>query len=293
MPIQSPKNLYPGINAHLNSFLQSEDGGWESFHVEHLVQIAHALNRLIRPRYVAAPERSLQISQTSVFEEVRSRVRPSVTIFQRSAQPMVSGAALAPAEPFVSFSVEEVMPDPDDDLISVIIYEARQRPMGRKPVTRIELLSPANKPGHSYYRPYMAKRADTLRSGLALVELDYLHETRPLLARLPSYADGDTDAYPYLILVSDPRPEVKTTEAYGFGVDERMPILRVPLAGEEFTLLDFSAVYDRTFEDAALLQDEVDYAVEPVRMETYTPADQARIRQRMATIAAEHAGDAD
>lgn len=42
MAICTPLNLYPGVNAHLNSFLQSEGGGWESFHAQYLVMIAAA-----------------------------------------------------------------------------------------------------------------------------------------------------------------------------------------------------------------------------------------------------------
>jgi hypothetical protein len=36
MPIHSNHNLYPGVNAHLNSLLQQKNGRWQSFHGAHI-----------------------------------------------------------------------------------------------------------------------------------------------------------------------------------------------------------------------------------------------------------------
>ena len=63
----------------------------------------------------------------------------------------------------------------EKELTSLIIY--RVEPSGDdKPITRIELLSPSNKPNGSHYQKYISKRQYTLRSQLNLVEIDYLHE---------------------------------------------------------------------------------------------------------------------
>jgi hypothetical protein len=157
-------------------------------------------------------------------------------------------------------------------------------------VTRVELLSPANKPSGSHYDIYLAKRLQTLGSGLRIVEVDYLHERRPIIARIPSYVDRQPGAHPYNIIVNDPRPTFLEgqTQVYGFGVLDRPPIIAVPLAGDDRMVLDIQAIYNRTVESSRLFRLVlVDYAQEPVNFAAYTEADQARIRERMAAIAAE------
>jgi hypothetical protein len=289
MPLQSPRNLYPGINAHLNSYLQSEDGGWESFHAGHIIDISRMLNRHLPPKYYATHEKSLQMSQISFATAITRRAKPDVTVYQQTAQSFPTNTSQATPVAILPLALE----DEDDYLTSVVIYEVEEGKIPGTPVTRIELLSPSNKPGHSDYRQYMARRIFTLRSGLSLVEVDYLHETQPILSDLPSYPEQDEGAYPYLVLVSNPhpKPERGQTKVYAFEVGAPLSTIDIPLAGDDIAPLNLGAVYNQTFENDVLLQLVVDYAVEPERMDTYTPADQARIRQRMASIQAEHASD--
>jgi len=70
--------------------------------------------------------------------------------------------------------------------------------------------------------------------GLRLVEIDYLHERRPIDPRLPTYP-SNPDSYPYYILVSDPRPTYFSgkTAFYGFGVMDALPVIDVPLSDED------------------------------------------------------------
>src|SRR5690606_31840147 len=112
-----------------------------------------------------------------------------------------------------------------EELNSIMIYHAK----GGKPITRIELLSPANKPQGSHYGTYLVKRDETLRAGLRLIEMDYLHETRPILPGIPSYADGEQDAFPYHIIVSDPRPTFHEgkVNVYSFGVMDALPVIDI------------------------------------------------------------------
>lgn len=88
---------------------------------------------------------------------------------------------------------------------AVIVQEVTpQRTLG-KIVTRIELLSPSNKPGGSDFRVYAEKRVEAIQSGVPLVEIDYLHETPSPLRNLPVYP-VHAEAYLYTIVISDPRP---------------------------------------------------------------------------------------
>ncbi|MDX1994037.1 MAG: DUF4058 family protein [bacterium] len=60
MPLHFPDNRYPGVNAHLNSFLLQPDGGWESFHAHFMNNVCHELNSLLHGDYYVVPEKSLQ-----------------------------------------------------------------------------------------------------------------------------------------------------------------------------------------------------------------------------------------
>ncbi|HLA42282.1 MAG TPA: DUF4058 family protein, partial [Aggregatilineales bacterium] len=198
MPIYAPENLYPGINPHLNSFLQHEPGAWESFHAELVIQTRIILDSQLPPGYLALAEKSLQISEMAsvAFNAVPGK-----------------GARLC------ALTVSGILTS-DEQLKGVVIYQAGEGSTFGRPITRIEVISPANKPGGSHYPRYVEKRLETLRSGLRLVEIDYLPESGSLMHSLPSYPGQDDDAYPYVIIVSDPRPEFEKgrVKVYGFGV---------------------------------------------------------------------------
>jgi hypothetical protein len=59
--IQSIRNQYPGINAHLHSYWQAESG-WPEFHSRYLIHLTDTLKPLLlKMGYTAAIESSLQI----------------------------------------------------------------------------------------------------------------------------------------------------------------------------------------------------------------------------------------
>jgi Protein of unknown function (DUF4058) len=234
--IQLRENQYRGINAHLHSLLQSEGGGWESFHNAHITNLTEAIDLLLPEGYYVLNEKSLQLEDDPL---------PSVVIFQM-----------------------------EDDKTAI-------------PVTRIELLSPGNKPPGTHYLQYLVKRTETLESGINLVELDYLHETRSPIRVIPSYPDHEPDAYPYVILVSESRPMLAEAQmaVYGFFVDELIPTVTIPLAGQDTITIDFGVVYNVTFSRNRYYGTvAVDYGVLPVRFDSYSETDQQRIRERMALI---------
>jgi hypothetical protein len=282
------RNLYPRVNPHLNSFLLDEDGGWESFHASHIVDIARELDTQLPANYYAIAEKSLQISAIGLEEEIRHRTEPDVTIYQRGKTAASAASLMMPTAPTATLPLAGEFQDDEEDLLTaVVIYRIESGKLPGNAVTRIELLSPANKPAGSYYRQYLAKRRETLRGGLCLVEIDYLHETRPISHLLPSYPDNHQTASPYIILVSDPRPTPQKGEirTYPFGIDDTMPIVEIPLAQKENVLVDFGAIYNRTFESSRVFRLIVNYEQEPANFQHYNDADQERIRQHMRAIA--------
>lgn len=291
MPIQSERNLYPGINPHLNSSLQSKPAGWQSFHSIHVTHLFEAIDAALPTGYFARSEKTMQINEIIPPVGLRSpgRTVPDVTVFRVGNIPSGSGSTTLTATPPSRSALIIEQLSTEDYLSGIVIYQAGEGDLLGKPVTRIELLSSANKPGGTHHSHYLAKRMETFQSELRLVEIDYLHETPPVLESMPSYPLGEVGAFPYWVLVSDPRPTLSKglTHFYEIGVDTALPIITIPLSGTDVMTLDLGAVYNRTFASSRFFQMIVDYTQEPLHFERYTKADQALIRSRMTAIAAE------
>jgi hypothetical protein len=274
------ENPYAGVNAHLNSALQSagtidQPALWHTFHQSFIVNIAESLNAQLPDQYIALAEQSLQ-SRDMVFEFgeiITTMPQPDVTVFERYAHPASAGVAAPAPDWSVSLSdVAEALKPPS----AVIIRELVHQKLGRV-VTRIELLSPSNKPYRSGYQDYRQRRLETLHSGLPLVEIDLLHEQPPVILQVPRYPQHEK-AYPYNILVSDPRPEWDEgeTRGYGFRVNEPFKPFLLPLLGQENLIFEAQPVYDRTF-IAGRWGDLLNYDAPPERFDTYSPDDQRQI----------------
>ncbi len=290
MPIHFRENQYHGVNAHLHSLLQREGGGWEVFHGAYIAYLTEMIDAVLPDGYYVLNEKSLQINSLDTFtgDTKRSRSRPDVSIYETSDAGSGAAVVTAEATPTLVLSIPETLPD-EEYLQGVVIYQ--QNEGEAIPLIRIELLSPANKPGGSYFDVYTEKRREALESRSRLIELDFLHESRSHILLLPSYPRKEAKAHPYLIAVSDPHPSVEQgyTSIYGFNVDTLIPKLDTPLAGSDAMTIDFNAVYNRTFASnryyGTIL---VDYEQLPVNFEAYTEADQQRIRERMQAAQTKH-----
>ncbi len=282
----SDPNPYAGVNPHLNSYLLAT-GQWESFHSAHITHLVEAIDPLLPDGYGAVAETSLQISQIVPSEDVSrgTITKADVLIYQERPGEQGTGAAVL-TPPVAEFPLTTDT-DEDDTLSAVIIYRLDTEAPPGTPITRIELLSPANKPGGSHFPRYHQKRLETLRSGMNLVELDYLHETRPVLAQLPSYPDREAGAYPYIVIVSKPRPTFQEGigRMYGANVDQRLPTIELPLAGDDSIACNLDAPYQRTASSTRLFRQRLNAARLPENFDRYSAADHERIRQRMALIA--------
>lgn len=285
MPIHSRRNEYLGVNAHLHSYFQNR-ADWESFHTDHITDLARAINAQLPPGYIVLSERSMQIREFTL-DTIRWR-KPDIRIYADQPSdtlknPLSFNAGVATRTHHVIDTL-----DAEEDLYfsSVMIYETLEDADARRAVTHIELLSPANKIGTNR-RAYLQKRREALQAGLNLVEIDYLHQTEPIARNIPSYPQRDPEATAYTILVSQPHPTFEEGPAitYGFGVDIPIPVIEIPLAQEQAIQVDFGAPYHQTFNGLLAFSAFVDYAELPLNFDTYSPADQERIRQRMNAVA--------
>jgi len=287
MPIHVRENQYRGVNAHLHSYLQ-QHGDWSVFHGMHITHLSEALQNLLPPEsgYIALPEKSLQILRDDLFKLRSSQTIPDVEVCKSIgvSRRLVSTGATSPG---AVIALADTFIEPER-VLAVAIYQQTEDDVLGTLVTRIELLSPANKPPGSYHGQYLAKREETLQSGINLVEIDYLHERRSSIPLMPDYPKHEPKSYPYLILVNVPYPSLEEGKVgiYGFRVDDPIPPIAIPLAGSDSVTLDLGAVYNHTFiSNFAFGLRMVDYEKLPEAFETYDAFDQGRIQTRMEIIA--------
>ncbi|MBZ0320247.1 MAG: DUF4058 family protein [Anaerolineae bacterium] len=285
--IELDENPYVGLNPHLMSLFQSpstEDmtSTFPPFHGDHITHIKDFLNRYLPRTYIAVSESSLQIKarQSDYDPLIRdSRPVPDVAVYQRGAMTQQAAAHMAsPPALHLELELEELQ-----QIMGISIYEikAGEHRVYSKPLVRIELLSPANMPGESYDAAYQQNRTKMLLAGTPLIEIDYLHEYPSPIIGVPYYPK-DKGSKPYYIALSNPK--VKGVDVYLFDLDEPIPIVPIPLAGDEVLNFDFGEPFVYTWQTSRF-GTFIDYAHEPARMESYSPADQTKIREKMAEVA--------
>lgn len=286
MPIRSRTNLYPGINPLLNNFLQYKTG-WKGFHSWHLADIANAIEEKLPESYYATSEESLQIGVYDKLDmqlQKPSRTTPDITVYSTSETNIHPSYEIG--EDVLTIPMIDTFPEKEEYIASLVVHKVEDGEYPGKPVTRIELLSPANKHSGSHHASYMNKRLKTIQAGLRLVEIDYLHARRPLLEQIKYYPD-ENFAKPYHVLVNDPRPDFVEGKifVFSFGVLDEIPEITIPLDNNDTIQFDLNAIYQETFmKHRVYYQQLVDYEQEPVHMDSFTPADQQAIREHMAKI---------
>jgi hypothetical protein len=148
-------------------------------------------------------------------------------------------------------------------------------------ITRIEVLTPANKPNRKFYTGYQELKEASLDKGIPLIEVDYLYESPPVVPDLPVYPH-EMGSYPYTISLTN--PITRQVNVYGISIHQPLPAILIPLAGDEGILFDFDPVYQHTFKARRSHLVIKNYDNDPLRFETYSPEDQARIRERVQEI---------
>jgi hypothetical protein len=129
---------------------------------------------------------------------------------------------------------------------------------GRRVVTVVELLSPANKDSSSDdHDRYLLKRTEYLATGTNLVEIDLLRVGERMPMGSPRGAPSD-----YYVLISRSN-DFPQADVWGMTVRDPMPVIPVPLKpGHEPVLLDLRRWLDRAY-DSADYGDQIDYAQPP------------------------------
>jgi hypothetical protein len=245
---------FPGMDPFLET-----NPIFQELHTQMLAEMQGLLQPQLRPKYVARLERHL--SEGSVWDAPGATVslerkEPDITVLSRVADQRHSGSAAILAQPSAS-AAEEL----DADELEVrkqrrIVIYVQERP--RLAVTGIELLSPGNKQqGAVAQQRYLEKRASALHGGLHWVEIDLMRGgVRPPIP-VPPPESSD-----YLSYVAQATEIGWNHLLYAWALRDPLPVLPIPLLGEDQARLDlgacFAVAYDRIAAD-----DEVDYRAVP------------------------------
>jgi hypothetical protein len=276
------KNPYPGVNAHLNSYLQPS--GWATFHTPFLAAVRSIIDKYLPDGYYAAAEHSLQITHRDPDYEFVSLKKERII-----SDVLISRIGDATGNPLQSQSGDVVAPDkimpleviilPDELVMAVVVYSLINKTLPGEPIVRLELLSPGNKQQGQSFLEYLKKRKESILSGLRLVEIDFIHQRKPILPHIPNYANHEGNSTPYYVLVTDPhaRDSLGQVELYQIGVLDSLPKFYVPLEGDDKFILDLGQVYQQVYDDNRLFQQLGNPASELKNPEAYSPDDRAKL----------------
>jgi hypothetical protein len=191
--VQSLKNQYRGINAHLHSKLQA-GGGWVDFHAQHIADLARLFKMQLHGKgYTVRIQDSLQIKRLSLDTLLIEALHPESDVLVYGEKSSTTAAhpeeGMTAAEE--SATIAELLvakPVSERKYRAVVIYQVTpSRDDSGVPVAWIEVLSPANKGNSKDTRLYANKRLDLIAAGLVFVELDYLHESPATMESIPRY----------------------------------------------------------------------------------------------------------
>lgn len=236
----------PGMDPYLE-----DPAHWPNVHARLIATIQTALNRVVRPKYLAVIEERVYVSDEPEDLPRRRAVRvPDVTV-------RTDAATLRPTDPVAVIDRPVVMR-------TILRISRRERrvvildPGPRSVVAVVEVLSPANKRTGSRGRAhYQRKRREVIASPASLVEIDLLRDGATLFPRPAGSPTG------YAVHVSPPalRP---TGNVWSIPLPARLPVVSVPLlAPDPDAPLDLQMAFTTAYEDGSF-DGLVDYGHPPV-----------------------------
>lgn len=234
---------FPGMDPYLE-----QPTLWAEFHTLFLTTLFETLVPLLVPRYRVRLESRVLLESFDSDQSSQALPDLSVALGDLSKSPASPPAGAARAVPvLVPISVDE----PDQQRY-LEIYDRT----GQQLVTVVEMLSASNKRPGPDREDYLAKRRSLLACAVHVVEIDLLRAG----GRMPTAKPLPAADYYVLVLRADGR---RMAEVYPIQIDESVPAVPVPLAGDDPDLvIDLQAVFTRTY-DRARYDLTLDYHAEP------------------------------
>jgi hypothetical protein len=186
-------------------------------------------------------------------------IGPDVNVLRRdggttSGEPADGGVAVAPAVRAKPVVVR--VPHDERRETFVEIYASD----GRRLVTSIEVLSPANKtPGEHGQDLYLQKQRELLRSQVHLVEIDLLRRGEHATAVPRDRAVAEAGPFDYHVCVHR-FDRFQEFVVYPIQLPEPLPEIAIPLLpGDQPVVIDLQAVFTRCY-DIGAFDRRIDYA---------------------------------
>ena len=231
------RSPFPGMDPYLENPTL-----FPNFHHALISQIQGALNRILRPKYVAMVEERIYISDED--DPGRKFIIPDIEVKdsnRRGRLPAPSESTIAVldvAEPIIA--TELIDDEIHDHYLSILDVVAKDV------VAVIEVLSPTNKCSGSTGRiQYMKKRRDLVNSKSHLIEIDLLRDGKPTFGR------SNLPAHHYAVHVScvDLRPKGMF---WPIRLHQVLPAIDIPLRRDDpAAKLDLQAAFSQAYEFGA------------------------------------------
>jgi hypothetical protein len=240
----------------MDPYLEEPDV-WRGVHARLISCASDLLQPQLRPLgfYVDIDERIW-------LEEPQRAVYPDLAVIRRPMQPARERGGVAVLEADEPVLVRAVSPSEVRETF-LQVFDLK----GRRLITQIELISPANKAAGHGRDQFIAKREELQAAGVNVVEIDLLRSGPPVVD-LPASALAALRPWHYLITVR--RKGSSDHEVYPVVLQNRLPRIRIPLTNEvSDVVLDLQSALDRAY-DTGPYPERIDYgqpAVPPLLVE--------------------------
>ncbi len=245
------KNPFPGMNPWLEAY-------WGDVHTSLTTYARDAIQQALPGGLQARVEEYLAVEEEfgpSTFST--RRISPDISILQsasnRETEPQSASVAIADAEePFIFRRQSE-----PQTLRNIQIVDVKA---GRRVVTVIEFLSPANKTDRGK-RHYQKKQRELIEASVNLVEIDLLRRGEWVIAAdevdFPVHCRG-----PYRICVTR-AGSLDEGEAYPASFAFPLPRIRIPLRKDDADIrLPLQALLNQAYDNGRYSED-FDYDLAP------------------------------
>jgi hypothetical protein len=237
---------FPGMDPYLEPF-------WGDVHARLIIYACDQLQSLLPRNLRARVEERVFVDAPQTGER---DVYPDVRVVERGRGPTVTVAPpgeVVVAQPLILQLADEPVTETFIEIIDV--------GSGRRVVTVVEVLSPANKrpgPGRDLY---LKKQGELLAGQVSLVEIDLLRAGQSVLSVAPRRIPP-SHRTPYRLVVRRGWLPLQA-EVYAVPLRQRLPAIRVPLRQTDADVpLDLQPLLDRCYDNGGY-QDDLDYEAEP------------------------------
>ena len=267
---------FPGMDPFI------EGDSWQDFHLRFIGVVTELLTPCLRPHYLVRAEERVYLEHPSENGRLQT-FGPDISVVTESGlrKSSTSGGGTAMAVAAAPTIVRLPMPVREREHYLTILWRETM-----EVVTIVEILSPSNKRrGSEGRREYLSKRETALLSGSHLVEIDLLRAGE----RLPVLGPPSPGHYYAIVSRAERRPNA---EEYGWLLLHRMPVIPIPLRGDDPDVaLDLqvvlNTVYDRSDYDYSL---DYDRPLDPTPDDAAAAAISEALRARRGETAAASRG---